>query len=36
VPGTVTYGYNVQAWWVYLMAAHALPAHSCIYPRPGL
>jgi hypothetical protein len=28
-PGTVTYGINVQAWCVYLMAAHAIPVHRC-------
>ena len=28
-PGTVTYGYNVQAWCVYLMAVHAIPVHRC-------
>jgi len=28
-PGTVTYGPNVQAWCVYLMAAHAIPVHRC-------
>jgi len=26
-PGTVTYGVSVQAWCVYLMAAHAIPVH---------
>ena len=26
-PGTVTYGPNLQAWCVYLMAAHAVPVH---------
>jgi hypothetical protein len=26
-PGTVTYGIGVQAWCVYLMAAHAIPVH---------
>jgi transposase len=26
-PGTVTYGISVQAWCVYLMAAHAIPVH---------
>jgi hypothetical protein len=26
-PGTVTYGPNLQAWCVYLMAAHAIPVH---------
>jgi transposase len=29
VPGTVTYGPNLQAWCVYLMAAHAVPVHRC-------
>ncbi|HEY1004940.1 MAG TPA: hypothetical protein VGD83_35430 [Streptosporangiaceae bacterium] len=28
-PGTVTYGIGVQAWCVYLMAAHAIPVHRC-------
>jgi transposase len=28
-PGTVTYGLNLQAWCVYLMAAHAIPVHRC-------
>ncbi len=28
-PGTVTYGVNLQAWRVYLMAAHAIPVHRC-------
>jgi len=28
-PGTVTYGPNLQAWCVYLMAAHHLPVHRC-------
>jgi transposase len=27
--GTVTYGPNLQAWCVYLMAAHAIPVHRC-------
>jgi uncharacterized coiled-coil protein SlyX len=27
--GTVTYGLNLQAWCVYLMAAHAVPVHRC-------
>ncbi|MGH8920208.1 MAG: IS66 family transposase, partial [Actinomycetes bacterium] len=27
--GTVTYGVNLQAWCVYLMAAHAVPVHRC-------
>ena len=26
-PGTVTYGVSLQAWCVYLMAAHAIPVH---------
>ena len=26
---TVTYGLNLQAWCVYLMAAHAIPVHRC-------
>jgi hypothetical protein len=26
-PGTVTYGISLQAWCVYLMAAHAIPVH---------
>jgi transposase len=29
VPGTVTYGVNLQAWCVYLVAAHHLPVHRC-------
>jgi transposase len=29
VPGTVTYGISLQAWCVYLMAAHAIPVHRC-------
>ena len=29
-PGTVTYGLAVQAWCVYLMAAHAIPVHRCV------
>ena len=29
VPGTVTYGPNLQAWCVYLMVAHAIPVHRC-------
>lgn len=29
VPGTVTYGPNLQAWCVYLMVAHAVPVHRC-------
>jgi transposase len=28
-PGTVTYGHSLQAWCVYLMAAHAIPVHRC-------
>ena len=27
--GTVTYGLNLQAWCVYLIAAHAIPVHRC-------
>jgi len=27
--GTVTYGFGLQAWCVYLMAAHAIPVHRC-------
>ena len=27
--GTVTYGIGLQAWCVYLMAAHAIPVHRC-------
>ena len=27
--GTVTYGPNLQAWCVYLIAAHAIPVHRC-------
>jgi transposase len=27
--GTVTYGVNLQAWCVYLIAAHHLPVHRC-------
>jgi transposase len=27
--GTVTYGVNLQAWCVYLIAAHAVPVHRC-------
>ena len=27
--GTVTYGLALQAWCVYLMAAHAIPVHRC-------
>ena len=29
MPGTVSYGPNLQAWCVYLMAAHAIPVHRC-------
>src|SRR6266851_1093764 len=28
-PGTVTYGLNLQAWCVFLLAAHAIPVHRC-------
>lgn len=28
-PGAVTYGLALQAWCVYLMAAHAIPVHRC-------
>jgi transposase len=44
-PGTVTYGIGLQAWCVYLMAAHAVPVHRCAEliealtgakPSPGL
>jgi len=28
-PGTVTCGISLQAWCVYLMAAHAIPVHRC-------
>jgi transposase len=28
-PGTVTYGLALQAWYVYLIAAHAIPVHRC-------
>jgi transposase len=28
-PGIVTYGIGLQAWCVYLMAAHVLPVHRC-------
>ena len=28
-PGTVSYGPNLQAWCVYLMAAHHVPVHRC-------
>jgi transposase len=27
MPGTVTYGIGLQAWCVYLLAAHAIPVH---------
>jgi hypothetical protein len=30
MPGTVTYGISLQAWCVYLMAAHAIPVHRCV------
>jgi transposase len=29
-PGTVTYGLALQAWCVYLIAAHAIPVHRCV------
>src|SRR6266852_273987 len=29
VAGTVTYGLGLQAWCVYLIAAHAIPVHRC-------
>jgi transposase len=29
MPGTVTYGLALQAWCVYLIAAHAIPVHRC-------
>jgi transposase len=29
MPGTVTYGVNLQAWCVFLMVAHAVPVHRC-------
>jgi transposase len=29
VAGTVTYGLGLQAWCVYLLAAHAIPVHRC-------
>ena len=29
VAGTVTYGLSLQAWCIYLMAAHAVPVHRC-------
>src|SRR5215472_16561550 len=28
-PGTVAYGLNLQAWCVFLIAAHAIPVHRC-------
>jgi transposase len=28
-PGTVTYGLDLQAWCVYLVAAHHIPVHRC-------
>jgi transposase len=28
-PGTVTYRLNLQAWCVFLVAAHAIPVHRC-------
>ena len=28
-PGTATYGLNLQAWCVFLVAAHAIPVHRC-------
>jgi hypothetical protein len=28
-PGTVSYGLGLQAWCVYLIAAHAIPVHRC-------
>ena len=28
-PGTVTYGLVLQAWCVYLTAAHAIPVRRC-------
>jgi hypothetical protein len=43
-PGTVTYGVNLQAWCVYLIAVHAIPVHRCaeliealagVRPSPG-
>jgi transposase len=43
--GTVTYGLALQAWCVYLIAAHAIPVHRCAeliealtgaQPSPGL
>ena len=29
IAGTVTYGLALQAWCVYLIAAHAIPVHRC-------
>src|SRR5271155_1824947 len=29
VAGTITYGLSLQAWCVYLIAAHAIPVHRC-------
>jgi hypothetical protein len=29
LPGTVTYSLALQAWCVYLVAAHAIPVHRC-------
>jgi transposase len=29
VPGTVTYELNLQAWCVFIIAAHAIPVHRC-------
>src|SRR5260370_1838995 len=29
VPGTVTYGLNFQAWWVFLMVMHHVPVERC-------
>jgi hypothetical protein len=29
MPGTVSYGLGLQAWCVYLIAAHAIPVHRC-------
>jgi transposase len=29
IAGTVTYGLGLQAWCVYLIAAHAIPVHRC-------
>ena len=28
-PGTVTYGLNIQAWWVFLLAARHVPVARC-------